>query len=595
MSRIVPALALLAAVWFAAPKQLTDPDTLSRLANGRAIVVERGVFERDPFTFARPDASLGQTEWLGDVIVFAVYSHAGERALQYFAISLVALGFVLALSCGVRLSAPAGVMLVLLSLMLPASAVRFAARNDIHALWLSPLFALVLLSCGQRTRAWLTLLGLGALWANLHASFVLGFVLLAGAALECRLRDGALRRVPMAVLLVYPALPLLGPGGGSAYAQLVDHALGAASYRNVISEWQSPLTSTGVLAHLPLYVLSVLGVGALANTRPRPRLLVVVMFLLGTVLALGSRRFLPLFAVLAVPAFAGSAWEWFARRGPIFRGTAGVTASAVCCAYLVLGARSVLLRTDEPVLARSDGPRDAAQFIAARAPSGARLFNAFNDGPWLLWLTAPRVQHYVDPRNHLGAGFLSHYVQDLLPNPRRFEREVERLRITLALVRTADPAMRALAAHLTASPHWHLVYWAPRHALHARTVDENRALIDRGYRVLRPTFDLSYLKNSDAPALADDLKLLTSQSATLASALRASLLLLRAGSELDRESSLRAASALRTAMLSLPPSPHLVLYLALALQRAGQPQAAGIVLQNAAPLFPELRGLNLRP
>src|SRR5262249_30661182 len=132
--------------------------------------------------------------------------------------------------------------------------------------------------------------------------------------------------------------------------------------------------------------------------------------------------------------------------------------------YLAFALRSALRRPDEHVLARVGAATPAARFLAAHAPAGARLFNAFDDGPWLLWLTAPRIQHYVDPRNHLGAGFLQQYARDLLPDPERFEAEAARSNISLALVRARDPQMQALARHLADAPEWPLVYWNGEHA-----------------------------------------------------------------------------------------------------------------------------------
>jgi hypothetical protein len=108
--------------------------------------------------------------------------------LQALVLGLVTFGFVLAFACSIELGAPAPLALALLLLTLSASANRFAARNDIHALWLLPLFAWILLRHARNPRAFIALLALGVLWSNLHSSFVLGWVLLIAAILERGLR-----------------------------------------------------------------------------------------------------------------------------------------------------------------------------------------------------------------------------------------------------------------------------------------------------------------------------------------------------------------------------------------------------------------------
>jgi hypothetical protein len=215
-----------------------------------------------------------------------------------------------------------------------------------------------------------------------------------------------------------------------------------------------------------------------------------------------------------------------------------------------------------------DSPERAAEFIRDHAPAHARVANLFNDGPWLVFISAPRVQHYLDPRNNLGAAWLERYVDRVLPDPARFDAEVARLEITLALVRFDERRAVALAEHLAASNDWSLVYWDGTHALYARHVDDNRALIDHfAYRVVQPTLELSYLDPQPAndPPLERDLRELERQSPANASALRGYRLLRRG----DRASAEQAVHAFERALLALPATEGLLGYWAESLRAAG--------------------------
>jgi hypothetical protein len=517
---------LVAALYCFMPQRASDTDTLSRLAMGRLQTHRLALPASDPFTFAAPNVRFGNPEWLGDLALFAIYDHFGESGLQLYALALGALGYLLALGLGVAWGADVALLLALLLCTLPVVGPRIGARNDLHTLWLLPAFAWLAWRAesarahGTAWRELSALLMLGALWANLHGSFVLGALLLAALLFDTR---AARPRWPgWCVLALYPALPWLGLSGSSSYAQLLDHLHGAAVYRALISEWRSPLSSGGLLAILPLHVIALLGGIALWRERARNRVLVVALFLLGGLLAYGSRRFLPLMAAAMVPAAAPAIGRWLGglrRRSPLLAPSLGV---ALLVGYLSLGLRSVAHRPETPIWGGSDTPEAAAQFIAAHAPAGARLANGFDDGPWLLWLSAPRVRHYLDPRNNLGADVLARYVREVLPNPRAFQAESDRLGISLALLRTGSTSS-ALAEFLAQAPAWRVVYWDGHHALYARDVAENRALLAHyAFHVLRPTLQLEYLTALDPsdPRLAHDLQLLEAQSPPLSAALR---------------------------------------------------------------------------
>lgn len=478
------ALLVLVALWVAAPRRATDPDTLSRLAMGRLLWQRHVLPASDPFTFADPSVRFGDPEWLGDLLLSAVHGAWGEAGLVALALVLGTLGYLAALRLASALGGHPFVTACLLLWTIPVVSPRVVARNDLHVFWLVP--SLLGLLTRRPRGWWWALLGLGWVWANLHSSFVLALPLMAAAWLE---RREPLRR-SLAVMAVWCLLPLLGPSGIVSYEQLYDHLFHGAIYRRLITEWQTPLTSAGVLAVLPLHVLTLLG--ALVWWRGTRGWLRSGMFVLGVVLAYSARRFLPAMVYLIVPAIAQDVSALFTnarfRRLPL-----GVLALSSAL-YLSLGLRSALRREPTSIFASALGPGAAASFLAAHAAASARIANTFDDGPWLDWITAPRLQHYLDPRNNLGARRLEDYMTRVLPDPEAFVAEAARLDIGIVLVRFDDPYGLPLRYWLATQSAWRLVYWDGHHAVYAKADDSNRALIQRfGYEHVRATFDLSYL------------------------------------------------------------------------------------------------------
>jgi hypothetical protein len=545
------AVLALGVIWFA-PRLPSDTDTLSRLAMGRWLW-QTGLKlpASDPFTFAAPGLPFGDPEWLGDLGLFGVFQLGGAAGLQVYALTLGVLGYLLALGLCRAREAGAGTSLALLLITLPVVGPRINPRNDLHALWILPLCAWLLTCARPRLRTWLAVLVLGLLWANLHGSFVLGIPLLMAAALD---RPNWRERAPvLGLLCLFAVLPFCGLAGASSYVQLLDHVRGAAVYRRLLSEWQSPLSSSGLLAILPLHALALIGSSALWRGRP-VRWVQLILFLLGLGLAYGSRRFLPLMAAGIAPACAPSVSALVRVAAARWPRAAPLLGFITVFAYLGLGVRSVAHRAPAPVFASAGTAESAARFIAGVAEPEARLANAFNDGACLLWF-APKVRHYLDPRNNLGAALLDHYVGDVLADPLQFQRETQRLQITLLLVRERDPSLQTLGQFIATAPDWQLVYWDGHHALYARRVRSNEDLIARfGFRVLEPSLRaLPQLPRRD-PALAHDLGLLDREAPPLAAAVRA-FLLLRDADPADRA---RALTELQTALPALNDVPPLL-------------------------------------
>ena len=499
-SAILAALILVGAVLLVSPRVMTDPDALTNLALGRHIHQTGAVPGEDPFTFSAPGVAWRTPEWLGALAWYELHSAGGEGALQRGKLGLLALAWVLLLQLSLRRGATPWIALGVLLLFMPGAAWRFTLRNHLHAFWLVPLYGLLLArvrhAASPRARtAWLlAMLPAAILWANLHASFVLGWFLISAAALDAwRAGQGRVVRGLLALLCLHPLLAMVSPHGPGNYDQLLEHVRLLSLLRGEIQEWGAASQTLTATARVPLLLL--VGVGPLSfvprYNRQAPGALLLVA---GAVaLAIGAQRFIPLAVFLAAPAVAANLARIIARvpRRPRALAT-GLTVLVALLGVFALH-RGAAAEPLEPLLLRAYTPAPAARFLAANAPPGSRLFNGYDAGPFFLWLAhrtgVDPLRVYIDPRNHRPE-LLRRYLRELLPSPPALEREVEALGITLAHVDLDQERSRALAVHLGSSPRWALVFFDGAHAIFARRLPLNRELIQRhtvlsrGYEVV---------------------------------------------------------------------------------------------------------------
>ncbi len=472
------------AVILLAPPVMTDPDALTNLAVGRHISASGAVPAVDPFTFGAGEARWSNPEWLASLLMYQVHRLGGEAGLQRFKRALLAGAWCLLFGLAVARGAPPWLTLGLLLLLLPGTAWRFTLRNHLHLFVLVPLYGLVIHGALSRARPrlLLLLLPLALLWANLHASFVVGWFLLAAAlvgALKQGRRDPVIRGLAL-ILLVHPLLALISPHGIYNYGQLLDHLAQVSLLRQHIQEWRGPAETLTQTARTPLLLLMVVGAASFTPAYNRKDLHGLILLLGGLAAALVSQRFIPLLVFLAAPVVASSLHGVLARVAPLM-------ARLAVGALLLVGALGVLrvardAAADPPTaaLGRQGSAAGAAGFLGRHAPAGTNLFNDYNSGPYFLWLAAERgVRVYIDPRNNLGGQRLARYLDWLLPSPAQFEREVRAAGVTLAHVDADQERMRPLAVHLGRSPAWALVYFDGRHALFARRAPPNMELIRR--------------------------------------------------------------------------------------------------------------------
>jgi hypothetical protein len=232
-------------------------------------------------------------------------------------------------------------------------------------------------------------------------------------------------------------------------------------------------------AGLPLHALGLLGLASFLPKVNRRRVEAFVLFAAGLLLAHGALRFFPVFGMLAIPPVAANLRRIaLPPRARVWRTVATAALLVGASALLVPAAR--LARRAPWVEGRSNFPVQAARWLGGHAPPASRLFGPYTGSQFLLW-EAPAVGLYIHPHFSFDGEHLIRFVRQILPDPQRFEAEVRRFDVNLALVGRFDETGQ-LAAHLAAAPDWKLVYGDGTYAIYARRHPKNEALLQGSSR-----------------------------------------------------------------------------------------------------------------
>lgn len=173
---------------------LNDGDTFWHIAAGRWMIAQAQVPPTDPFSFTLVGRPWVTHEWLSEVAMAASFLAAGWAGIML--LTGLAMGALTALTGGwlLRWLSPLSAM-VTLALGLGCVAPGLLARPHFLVLPVVALWTIALLTAraaGRSPSVWLV--PLMALWANLHASFIVGAALLAAFALETLLDVKTWRR-----------------------------------------------------------------------------------------------------------------------------------------------------------------------------------------------------------------------------------------------------------------------------------------------------------------------------------------------------------------------------------------------------------------
>ncbi len=434
--------------------KLADPDLWWHLKAGEWIVEHRAVPWNDPFSYTAAGQPWIAYSWLAEVLFFELARTLGYHALIYLksAAALALMGFVYlsARTAGARRPA-ASLTSALVAL---ATVGAWSERPQLLSLVLLAALVWILQSEEKRRRlVWLGPL-LVALWANVHILFFVGVGLLGLAAL-CE----SIERRPSGRLWSATALSAAATLGTPYGWRLLAHVptmIHQPAIGQAVAEFRSP--DFGTLLGLLIGLFVIASIVVIALSRERLTLFELVTFAGSLAMGLYMIRNIPIFAILAAPTLARRLDGLLPAASPLPEhapppALLGLHYALLVGGILLAGALAPHGRGWRENLAPELFPAEAADFVAERY-SGARLFNDFDWGGFLIFRLTPKTLVSIDGRTQLygeqilGAYTRTHYILN------GWEKFLKSCRPDIVLW----PRQSPLAQVLRELPKWRVVY-----------------------------------------------------------------------------------------------------------------------------------------
>jgi len=395
-----------------------DPDFGWHLTAGDYFL-HHGFPATDIFTYTASNFPWVSHEWLNDIFVYLVHT-AGSFPLLAVVFALL---WTLAVWLVGRRQSTILIIIATLAL-LPFAGVRALTWS---VLFLAVLIQLVKYRKGKYTFL-LPLFFL--LWANLHGSFVVGFIYLAYQAFVTR----SLKLTIITVISV--SATFINPYGYHVYGEILS-TLMDSSLSSRIGEWQSfSLTAISIP-----YVMLWIGVTAYGMGRSwrswKEYVRIDILFFAASISHL---RQLPLFVIISLPFTARGIAEIAAiipkqldRPRRRFIASMAITFAAIA---IICGCFSYYGTT----LHREDKYPVQAVAYLQQQPCSGNLYNSYNYGGYLIW-KLPSEKVYIDGRmpswSYQGQKYMDNYLQFSTDTQYRNE-QIKKYTISCAIVINND-------------------------------------------------------------------------------------------------------------------------------------------------------------
>lgn len=432
---------------------LNDGDTYWHLVAGDWMLHHVQVPDTDPFSFSRGGTPWQAHEWLAEVVMALAFWLGGwNGVVALFGLALGSTALLLAARLRRSLDGPS--LALTLALVFSCIAPSLLARPHILVLPIVVAWTAALLEAREKQRApsaWAA--GLMLLWANLHGSFVFGFLLLGVFALEAVVDGPANERWRIARgWLLFLALSI---GAAAATPQgpmglIFPFELMHMSSLGGIVEWRAMDFSKP--APFEIALAATLFVCFTRGVKIPPIRALLLIGLLHMALQHNRHAMLAalITALILAPAFAEAARQTRPEEiAPAARPAPG--GAWLLCAALALAL--IVARTAVPI-ARTDGPTTPAAALD-HVPAALRAQHVLNQYDLGGYLIFRNVRPYVDGRTDLyGDAFMDHYFQIARPDLRTLDQTLRDAHIAWTIFSPAAPVVALMDAH----PGWKRLY-----------------------------------------------------------------------------------------------------------------------------------------
>ncbi len=392
-------------VFIVALRQIEDYDTFWQLQSGKYILETGHFLYRDTFSIT-PDASRLEHCWLSDIIFYLHYLAGGYKLLSLLKTVIITSCGLLLYRYNVRRGGEPFLVIPLLIICLVASIDSWFERPQLWTFLFSILYLQILHEGRERSwKAWLLLVPIMLIWANLHAGCIFGFVLIGfffvGEIIRLILKGTTWKSlfVLAGIGLSTFGIAFINPYGKRIPMQVLAHLnlTNINSGQQVIMEWLPPSSEQLSL----FYVVFILwGCFILAKWKKNDPVEVVFFcaFLYMGTSQVRHSVFVPLLAGFYLPVSVQGVVRRYLpaqKKGPLYRNI---------CRYGTIIALAVFLSQNVSRTSWGWGlspvsyPSAATQFlIQNKLPT--TVYNFYDWGGYLMWKLYPQYQVFIDGRN----------------------------------------------------------------------------------------------------------------------------------------------------------------------------------------------------
>jgi hypothetical protein len=480
---------LLALVGIFAIRRLDNSDTWWHLASGRWIVENGTVPHTDTLSFTVPGNDWINLQWLYDLVLYLVHQAAGAHALVLLSAAACVATFAFVI-LHLRRSLGPWAATAIAAWVLLASHDRFVIRPEMFSFLLlqAVLWLLARAKENEGRLTWL-LVPLMALWANLHALFVIGAFCIGCAAVAALLADyaplprgwregtalgGRARNRLLLAAVSSLAVTFVNPylARGALFPFKLLSRFGESSPFSSIGEFQSPFMFwfsdpiTGPYQALFLFSIAVVLLAALY----RSDLADLLVFAGLAWISVLAYRNTALFA-LGIAPLLGRALAVLRARFKLDRWECAtpVRAATALAALAALAATGWFVasnryyrwdgRTHEFGLGvlESNFPIHAAAFVEEHDLPGP-IYNDLTAGGYLTWARPNGEKVFIDGRLEVYDDFFARY-SAALRDPVLWSAQVENFGINTVLLFHGWGNRHPMIGWLNDNPEWSLVYF----------------------------------------------------------------------------------------------------------------------------------------
>jgi len=363
------------------------------------VTVKRGFIAFDPFSHTT--SAWLNYNWLADLFFYVVHTHFGGINALYLIAFIIFGGLICALvytTCLRRSGCMASA--VLITLLVTQNVYMIALKPHVFS-YLFTAWVIFVIYAARDTRLIWTLPVVMSLWANMHIMFVFGW--LAGLGMVCRAIESKERVKDVSLVFALMLLaPLLNPYGYRLYSEV----------------WTLYKYSNDVMPHLarllhlaefsppgatwPGYMLY-LAVAMFVLLINRRQMMVTdaVLFILVLVMSITQAKYVPYFAIISAGVVSGYIPESFSRRFVLRKAISPRAAGVVMVGLLiVVGIRLDVFLKNSPNMEKCPVREIEAMKTMGR-PQAGKMFNALDDGQYLIYGLHPQYRTFIDARLHL--------------------------------------------------------------------------------------------------------------------------------------------------------------------------------------------------